>query len=1012
MALFLSCSVLLLLATGPAQAGEANAPEAFAAGDIQFCPAGKAYGDPSCDAVVATMADAISDAKTAAAAGISGTIYVESGSYSNTTGDSTGGVIYISDFDYGTSLVVQGGVGGGTTTFVRGVDVRNNDLDGLDFTLQDVTINTSNAEHGLILYNSIGEINIQDVTVNAPNLGMYINEHTGDIELDTVTADGNGSTNISINHASAKEVTLNHINASSNGSNSGIYLGDITASKGVVLTGVTADSNTGDNIYAYHITGNVSMSDIQASGCTGSTGITALGITGKLEVENATINTNTSNNISVSDVSGDVILDQVEASGSATGYGLDFTNVRGKKGVVLENVTANSNDDDNIHITSLPSSVSMTEVTANESVTSSGIYVQGVDGSKGVTIKTATANGNFSDNIYINDLEGDAKLSGVTAGGSSNGAGLNVGSISGKRGVSLSSADISTNNSANIRINSITTGNIDLKDVIANGSVGSYGLDIGNVAGSKGVTLKNVTANSNAGDNIYMFLITGNVGMTGVNASTSTAGIGINLDDVQGTKGVTMKDVTANGNNGTNIEVYDVASNASLSSVTANLSSTNYGVYLRLIQGSKGVTLKTVTADGNNDTNFYLYQITGNANLSGMQANSSTAGYGIYLYNLDGTKGASLKSVTASTNEDDNIYVADVEGGASLSSVTANGSNSNNGVYLSDIKGSKGVSLKTVTADDNDSNNVVIGTITGDVKVSNMTANGSTNGVGVRFVTISGGKGVSIKGVTANNNDGTGVEMNAISGNATLSGVTSNSCTGTGCHGVWVHNIDGSKGVNLKSVVADGNVNFNIIIDDVVGDVKLNNVTASNNVSSNGLYIGTVGGARGVDLKKVTALSNYGTNIYIYNIAPGGVVVNGVTANESDTNNGMYIEQVAGTVMVMKSFFNDNEDRGIYAWDNSGLIALKGVEGNNNVNNDGAYLGSSNNLLVCDSQFIGNGLSGTTAYGVFGYASGYSLTIAGTDLGPPNNLTGTAEKSGGTTLWENTSTKCVVIPAP
>ena len=40
--LLLSCAGLLLLATHPVQASEANAPDAYAAQDIQFCPKGKA----------------------------------------------------------------------------------------------------------------------------------------------------------------------------------------------------------------------------------------------------------------------------------------------------------------------------------------------------------------------------------------------------------------------------------------------------------------------------------------------------------------------------------------------------------------------------------------------------------------------------------------------------------------------------------------------------------------------------------------------------------------------------------------------------------------------------------------------------------------------------------------------------------------------------------------------------------------------------------------------------------
>jgi len=295
--------------------------------------------------------------------------------------------------------------------------------------------------------------------------------------------------------------------------------------------------------------------------------------------------------------------------------------------------------------------------------------------------------------------------------------------------------------------------------------------------------------------------------------------------------------------------------------------------------------------------------------------------------------------------------------------------------------------------------------------LSSINANGSTDGTGVYLVNISGVKGVSLNSVIASSNEIAGVYMQNITGSASLSGVTASSCTGSGCNGVYLNNIDGGKGVNFKTVVADGNDGDNVYIYDIVGDVNLKNVSASDSVANEGVYISIVGGARGVSLKTVTAVGNYDNNIRINNVNPGGMVLSSVTANESDANSGLYISQVAGTVMIMKSTFNNNDIRGITAITNSGLFALNGVQGNNNLNYDGAYLESDNNLLVCSSEFIGNGLSGTTAYGINGFAPGYSLTIAGTDLsGPPANLTGTATVSGGTDLHENESTKCKVIP--
>ena len=119
------CLLILMAFAQIALAGGEAEPASYAAGDIQFCPKGKPYLHTSCSPVRTSMATAISDAQTAAASGISGTIYLESGSY--------GGTINFSGFTYGTSLIVQGGVDSGTTTFTRAMYLSGNDL---DFTLR------------------------------------------------------------------------------------------------------------------------------------------------------------------------------------------------------------------------------------------------------------------------------------------------------------------------------------------------------------------------------------------------------------------------------------------------------------------------------------------------------------------------------------------------------------------------------------------------------------------------------------------------------------------------------------------------------------------------------------------------------------------------------------------------------------------------------------------------------------------------------------------------------------
>ena len=112
--------ISIILLPFPAQAGSAGSASAYAAGDIQFCPKGKAYEDPSCSVKRTALNDAIQDALDAAQNGTSGTIYLEEGHYSSTNNDYTGDPISISSFNYGTSLTIQGGAKDGSTGALKG----------------------------------------------------------------------------------------------------------------------------------------------------------------------------------------------------------------------------------------------------------------------------------------------------------------------------------------------------------------------------------------------------------------------------------------------------------------------------------------------------------------------------------------------------------------------------------------------------------------------------------------------------------------------------------------------------------------------------------------------------------------------------------------------------------------------------------------------------------------------------------------------------------------------------
>ena len=241
-------------------------------------------------------------------------------------------------------------------------------------------------------------------------------------------------------------------------------------------------------------------------------------------------------------------------------------------------------------------------------------------------------------------------------------------------------------------------------------------------------------------------------------------------------------------------------------------------------------------------------------------------------------------------------------------------------------------------------------------------------------------------------------------GNVSLSKVTANGSVSN--NGIQISNVTGVKGVSLKGVEANNNGGHNLVVAVVSYDVIMSKIQADLG-GSVGIYIQDVDGSKGVSLKDVGASTNTTHNIYISNIDPGDVVLNKVTANDSVGASGLHVFNAAAEVMVQNSFFNNNSSNGVETENVAGLVLLKKVQGNGSVNDSGAYLESSNFQLICSSQFIDN-----WDYGVYGNTPGSSLTIAGTDLSSIPNICGSAYATPGTTLWENTSSKCVVIPPP
>jgi hypothetical protein len=165
-----------------------EAAEVLAVPDPMYCPPGEVYGGPTCGPARATMAEAIADA-----AGAGGTIFVEAGTFDGFT---------LTGFN-GEELVIEGGAGGGTTTFdsqiyltgnLANITLRNftahgeNDAgkntDGEDYVAGDNTPT-------ILALNNSGVLSFEHLDVDHwADSAIYVDDHYGTVKMDDVSAEG------------------------------------------------------------------------------------------------------------------------------------------------------------------------------------------------------------------------------------------------------------------------------------------------------------------------------------------------------------------------------------------------------------------------------------------------------------------------------------------------------------------------------------------------------------------------------------------------------------------------------------------------------------------------------------------------------------------------------------------------------------------------------------------------------------------------------------------------------
>ena len=418
-----------------------------------------------------------------------------------------------------------------------------------------------------------------------------------------------------------------------------------------------------------------------------------------------------------------------------------------------------------------------------------------------------------------------------------------------------------------------------------------YGIYVVDVLGA--VSLTDVVADNNAWSNLYLDSV-GSVSVTGGSFSGATDGSGIEAWWV--VDAVTIRGVVADGNAYDNLDVYDAGS-ISVSDSSFNASAAGYGLYLGGVTGA--VTVDGVTADGNTYGNLDVFgvdsvsvtggsfsdsdqqgvtaaSVTGAVTVDGVTANGNA--YSNLLVDMAGAviiDGSSFNDSTGKCG----IYLSNVLGAAELIHVTADGNYDSN-LYASSV-GSIGIDASSFDASHTGSGLDL--TRLDAISLENLTANGNRGGVYVENVTGS----VGLNQVTADNNASYNLHIGTV---ASVS-VTGGSFSGGDSGGIAVYSVTGA--VTIAGITANDNTNGNLNVYNA-GSVAISDSTFNDSAMEAGIDLGDIAGA--VDLVNVTANGNYGGNFYASSV--GSVTIDPSYFNSSRTGNGLCFSGIGALSMV------------------------------------------------------------------------------------------------------------------
>ncbi len=859
-------------------------------------------------------------------------------------------------------------------------------------------------------FDNSGAMTIQDMVVTNPNASV-------------------GAVGIRIVQTGA--ITLSRVDSSGNGENAA-YLEHLSGTAGVTITNATFDDNNGTASSALTIItkGAIVLNNISASRNT-TTGVTIS--TGKsLVIKNSNFHDNA--------------LDGVNVSGGSLGS------------ISMENVYLNNNHEDGADIT-IEGSVSMKNIVAERNWrfgskidTCGDLVVCDMAGTGAVIITNATFQHNQQVSMLTAHLaglsiygKGTITLNNVMANNNgyyngvgdysmAGGAWLNNSQPISPATVSITQGTFDTNYWVGLKI--ITKGSVTLNTISAYGNAiaatpnsGIHGMEIDASFGNGSVTLTSTLGDSTFTQNDgYGIKITGkgNVslsgkvkGISGISDNGLAAnGLGISIENITGTGGVTVKNFTIERNQSTGLYLRTNGA-ITLDSVYANQNGLGTPSYGANIDNSTAASAKSVTIYASkfeqNTAGGLIIGTKGSVILNGISAsnNSSVIGdpRGLEIQATSGSGSVSLLATKGTNmfnyNDGTGLYIM-AKGKVSLVSLSAANNAYGDGVY---VHTDMDVMIKHQYSYLNGSMGLVVSSV-GNISVDDIqiASNGIISPSSGAFLTNSATgviKKVLVTRSSFSNNTSVGLAIYS-NGLITLNNVSA-TFNGGGSYGAELST--GTGGVSILSSYGANEFSNNQATGLRImtsGPVTISKVTASSN-QYHGIWVTDIG-LGGVTITGGEFESNWASALYI--TVNGKVSISDVTSDSNGTNLGgsaIYLDNQASptletTVSMTRSQITNQPGIGISIY-SKGVVTLNSVVSSQNNPGYGVYidntLSSKNAGISIFGSYGRNEFSDNSEMGLRLFSDGtitlqkvdVESNLSWTDGAYLNNTTGTGNIS-------------------